>query len=96
MYNIRRLSPMKAKDINDKQWFYIPPAVQTKPPQAKMRTNKSSNPKKHRTQIHVIPQHHIMPLTIHGMPDALPYACKRTAQSSCTSSAKFCINSFSQ
>jgi hypothetical protein len=87
LYN--KLSPIEATEMHNKQWFHIPPAIQTKPLQANMTTNKNSIPKKHKTQIPVIPQHRIMPQTVHGMPDTLPGARKPTASSSCTLLANF-------
>jgi len=70
LYN--KLSSAEAKEMHNKQWFHIPSTVQTKLLQANMRTNKNSNPKKHRMQIPLIPQHRIMPPMVHGMLDALP------------------------
>jgi hypothetical protein len=61
LYN--KLNLIEATETHNKQWFHIPPAIQTKPLQANMTTNKNNTPKKHKTQIPVIPQHRIMPPT---------------------------------
>jgi hypothetical protein len=42
LYN--KLDPIEATETHNKQWFHIPPAIQTKPLQTNMTTNKNSTP----------------------------------------------------